>query len=196
VGAGPLLVVLTGPSGAGKDTLLAHLKSLGRHYHISVNATTRDQRPGEVHGVDYYFVSQEEFQRMLDDGDLLEHAIVYGQDKGVPKAPIRKALAEGRDVLMRTDIQGARTIQRLIPGAITIFVSPPSDDELRSRVKKRGGDSDEQVKLRQETAVREMAVAGEFDYTVVNDDLARTADEIDEIISSERARAGREAVRL
>ena len=154
MGAGPLLVVPTGPSGAGKDTLLAHLKSLGRPYYVSVNATTRDRRPGEADGVDYYFVSNEEFQRMLDEGELLEHALVYGQHKGVPKAPVREALASGRDVLMRTDIQGARTIKRLIPGAITIFVAPPSDEELRRRVQERGGDSDDQVKLRQETAVR------------------------------------------
>jgi guanylate kinase len=196
VGAGPLLVVLTGPSGAGKDTLLAHLKSLGRPYHISVNATTREPRDGEVDGVDYHFVSKEEFQRMLDEDELLEHALVYGQEKGVRKAPIREALARGRDVLLRTDVQGARTIKRLVPGAITIFVAPPSDDELRSRVRKRGSDSDDQVKLRQDTAVREMAVAEEFDYTVVNDDLARAANEIDEIMSRELERAGREEVRL
>ena len=119
MGSGPLLVVLTGPSGAGKDTLLAHLKSLGRPYHISVNATTREPRHGEVDGVDYYFVSKEEFQRMLDEDELLEHALVYGQDKGVPKAPIREALASGRDVLLRTDVQGARTIKHLVTGAIT-----------------------------------------------------------------------------
>jgi len=196
LGAGPLLVVLTGPSGAGKDTLLAHLKSLGRPYHISVNATTREPRRGEVDGVDYQFVSKQEFQRMLDEDELLEHALVYGQDKGVQKAPIREALASGRDVLLRTDVQGARTIKRLVPGAITIFVAPPSDDELRNRVRKRGADSDDQVKLRQETAAREMAVAAEFDYTVVNDDLARAADEIDEIMSRERARDGREEVRV
>ena len=196
LGAGPLLVVLTGPSGAGKDTLLAHLKSLGRPYHIGVNATTREPRHGEVDGVDYHFVSKEEFQRMLDEDELLEHALVYGQDKGVQKAPIREALASGRDVLLRTDVQGARTIKRLVRGAITIFVAPPSDDELRSRVRKRGGDSDDQVKLRQETAVREMAVAKEFDYTIVNDDLARAAEEIDEIMSRERQRAGRQEVRV
>ena len=196
MGAGPLLVVLTGPSGAGKDTLLAHLRSVGRPYHISVNATTRDRRPGEIDGVDYYFVSKEQFQRMLNDGELLEHAIVYGQEKGVPKAPIRKALADGRDVLLRTDIQGARTIKRLVPTAVTIFIAPPSDAELRRRVETRGGDSDEQVKVRRETAEREMAVAEEFDYTVVNDDLERAADEIEEVMSRERARAGREPLRL
>lgn len=196
MGAAPLLVVLTGPSGVGKDTLLAHLKSQERPYHISVNATTREPRTGEVDGTDYYFVSKEEFQRMLDDGELLEHAVVYGQEKGVPKAPIREALVSGRDVVMRTDIQGARTVKRLVPSAITIFLAAPSGAELRRRVKKRGGDSDEQVRVRRETAEGEMAAAGEFDHTVVNDDVARAADEIEAIMSRERERPGREAVRL
>lgn len=196
MGAGPLLVVLTGPSGAGKDSLLTHLRTLGRPYHISVNATTREPRAGEVDGVDYYFVSKEQFQRMLDHDELLEHALVYGQEKGVPKAPIREALASSCDVLMRTDTQGARTIKRLVPGAITIFVAPPSNDELRRRVKKRGGDSAEQVRVRQETAEQEMATAEEFDYTIVNDDLTRAADQIEEIMALERERPGREDVRL
>lgn len=196
MGAGPLLVVLTGPSGAGKDTLLAHLKSLGRPYYISVNATTRPPRREEVDGVDYHFVSKDQFQQMLADNELLEHAVVYEQDKGVPKTPIREALASNRDVLMRTDIQGARTIKRLVPGAIAIFVAPPSSDELRRRVKKRGGDSAEQVRLREETAAREMAVASDFDYTIVNEDLARAADEIEEIMSRERDRPGRVPIDL
>jgi guanylate kinase len=194
VGAGPLLVVLTGPSGAGKDSLLTHLKSRGRDYHVSVNATTREPRPGETEGVDYHFVSKDEFRRMLDQGELLEHAVVYGQDKGVPRGPIREALASGRDVLLRTDIQGARTISRLVPGAVIIFIAPPSEAELRRRVHKRGGDSDEQVRVRQRTAEQEMEADDEFDYTVINDDLARAADEIEEIISRERRRPGREAI--
>jgi guanylate kinase len=194
VGAGPLLVVLTGPSGSGKDTLLAQLRARGRNYYISVNATTREPRTDEREGVDYYFVSKAEFRRMLDEGELLEHAVVYGQDKGVPKAPIRDALASGRDVLLRTDIQGARTIKRLIPSAITIFVAPPSETELKRRVRERGADTDEQVKVREQTAEREMAAATEFDYCVVNDNLQRCADEIDEIVSRERLRPDREPV--
>jgi guanylate kinase len=196
VGAGPLLVVLTGPSGAGKDSLLAKLRSSSESYHIAVNVTTRAPRPDEEEGVDYYFVSKKEFERKLRDGELLEHAVVYGQDKGVPRSPIRHALASGQDVLLRTDIQGARTIKRLVPGAITIFVAPPSDAELRRRVRERGGDSEEQVKLREEIAKQEMAAATEFDYMVINDDVARAADEIQEIISGERDRAGREAVHV
>ena len=194
--SGPLLVVLTGPSGAGKDSLLAELRSRSDAYHIAVNATTRDPRDGEQEGVDYYFVSNEEFQRMIRDSELLEHAIVYGQDKGVPRSPIRHALASGHDVLLRTDIQGARTIKRIVPGAVSIFIAPPSEDELRRRVRKRGGDSKEQVKLREETARQEMAAAPEFDYEVVNDDLQKCADEIEAIMSRERSRANREAVRV
>jgi guanylate kinase len=195
-GAGALLVVLTGPSGAGKDSILNHLKSLKRPYYISVNTTTREPRAGEKEGIDYHFVSKGQFQRMLDDDELLEHAVVYGQEKGVPKAPIQAALAQGHDVLMRTDIQGARAIKELVPGAITILVAPPSEVELRRRVRERGGDSTEQVRLREKTAVQEMEAAKEFDYTVVNDELERAAADVEKIMSRERKRAGRQAVQV
>lgn len=196
MGAGPVLVVLTGPSGAGKDSLLAELSSRGRSYHFAVNATTRAPRPGEQHGVDYHFVSKGEFQRMLREGELLEHALVYGQEKGVPRAPIRQALSQGRDVLLRTDIQGARTIKRLVPAALTIFVEPPSEAELKRRVRARGADTAEQVALRERIAKEEMGAAGEFDYTVINDDLSRCAGEIEEILARERVRPGRRPVRV
>lgn len=196
MGAGPLLVVLTGPSGAGKDSLLAELRARSKSYHITVNATTRPPRENEQEGVDYYFVSKNEFERMLKGGDLLEHAVVYGQEKGVPRSPIRHALAGGRDVLLRTDIQGARTIKRLVPSAITIFVAPPSEAELRRRVRERGADGEEQVKLREETARQEMAAAQEFDYEVVNDAIRQCADEIEAIMSRERTRADREPARV
>jgi guanylate kinase len=196
VGAGPLLVVLTGPSGAGKDSLLAELRSRSESYHIAVNVTTRAPRPGEQEGVDYYFVSEKEFARMLQDGELLEHAVVYGQDKGVPRSPIRHALASAQDVLVRTDVQGARTIKRLVHGSITIFVAAPSEVELRRRVRERGGDSEEQVRLREEIAKQEIAAAPEFDYMVINEDVARAANEIEEIISRERARPGRQSARV
>jgi guanylate kinase len=170
--------------------LLAELKTRG-NYFFSVNATTRAPREDEVEGVDYYFVTKEQFQRMLDAGELLEHATVYGQEKGVPRAPIRDALSSGRDVLMRTDIQGARTIKQLVPGAVTIFLAPPSTAELRRRVRQRGGDSAEQVKVREMTSVQEIATSGEFDYQVVNDDLTTAADEIERIIARERNKRGR-----
>ena len=190
----PLLVVLTGPSGAGKDSLLVRLKSQDPSIFIVVNATTRQPRPGEREGVDYHFVSKSEFERLLREGELLEHALVYGQDKGVPRGPIRDALASGRDVLLRTDIQGARTIKRLAPGATTIFVSPPSDAELRRRVRERGADTQDQIKVREETAMQEMAAAPNFDYHVVNDDLDGCANEILRIMSEERSRPDRDEI--
>ncbi len=193
----PLLVVLTGPSGAGKDSVLDELKKLpGRPYDFAVTATTRPARPDERDGVHYHFVSREEFQRMIAAGELLEHAVVYGQDKGLPKAQVRQMLEAGRDVLMRTDVQGARYIKSIVPGAVTIFIAPPSDAELERRLRSRGGDSDEQVALRLQTAREEIARAGEFDYTLVNDDLEETAEEIERIIAEERARPDRAAIRI
>jgi len=190
----PLLVVLTGPSGAGKDSLLARLKPQDPSSYVVVNVTTRPPRTGEQEGVDYSFVSKAEFERLRRDGELLEHALVYGQDKGVPKSPIRQALASGRDVLLRTDIQGARTIKHLVPGATTIFVSPPSETELRRRVRQRGGDTQEQVRIREETAAQEMATATEFDYHIINDDLEECVNEIRRIITKEHSRPDRDKI--
>jgi len=133
---------------------------------------------------------------MLERGELLENAIVYGHHYGVPKAPIREAISSGKDVLLRTDIQGARTIKAVVPGALTVFVAAPSDAELERRLRARAADSRRQMELRLRVAKEEMAVAAEFDYTVVNDNLARCADEIEEIMSRERGRPGREAVRV
>jgi len=190
----PLLVVLTGPSGAGKDSVLARLKAQDPSSYVVANVTTRPPRAGEQEGVDYHFVSNAEFERLRRDGELLEHAVVYGQDKGVPRAPIRHALVSGRDVLLRTDVQGARTIKRLVPGATTIFVSAPSEAELRRRVRERGSDTQEQVTVREETATQEMASAAEFDYRVVNDSLEECANEIRRIMSEERSRPDRNEI--
>lgn len=189
----PLLVVLTGPSAAGKDSLLAHLKSTGRPYHFGVTATTRLPRPSERDGVDYHFVSEPEFERMVAEGELLEHALVYDQHKGVPKAPIRQALAQGKDVLIRTDVQGARTIKAIVPSALTIFIAAPSDAELERRLRARGEDTPEQMELRLRIARQETAAATEFDYAVENDDLQRCATEIEDILSREREKSGRQA---
>lgn len=194
--AGPLLVVLTGPSGAGKDSVLNTIRESGRPYHFTVTATTRDPRPGEEHGVDYYFVTREEFDGLVQNGELLEHAVVYGQQKGVPKEPIREALREGKDVLMRTDIQGARFIKSNVPGTVTIFITVPSREELERRLTARAADPPEQMEVRLREAEAEMATADEFDYAVVNDDLDRCAEEIEEIIERERAREDRQRVEV
>ncbi len=193
----PLLVILTGPSGAGKDSLLDEMKRLpGRPYAFAITATTRPPRPAERDGVDYHFVSREQFQRMVENGDLLEHAIVYGQEKGLPKAQVREQLESGHDVLLRTDLQGARYIKSIAPDAVTIFIAPPSDAELERRLRSRGGDTDEQVRLRLETARQEAAQAGDFDHLVVNDDLEKSVAEIERIIAEERSRPGRAAIEI
>jgi len=124
----PLLVVISGPSGVGKDAVRKRMQERGCPFHFVVTATDRPQRPGEVHGKDYFFISAAEFDRMLANGELLEHAIVYGQHKGIPKAHVRQALTSGQDVLMRVDVQGATTIRRLVPEAVLIFLMPSSEE--------------------------------------------------------------------
>lgn len=189
----PLLVILTGPSGAGKDTLAAALGSRpGSTIGFAVTATTRPPRVGETDGRDYHFVSDAEFGRMIRDGEMLEHAIVYGQRKGVPISSVRRVLHEGKDVLLRTDVQGARFIKAQVPGALTVFVAPPSREEMERRLRERDSDTESQVALRLKTASEEMDAAAEFDHTVVNDDLERAATEIEAIIARERERPGRE----
>jgi guanylate kinase len=193
---GPLLVVITGPSGVGKDTVLDRLESLKRPYHFAVTATTRPPRPEETDGLDYLFLSDQQFDEMLAKEEFLEHAVVYDRRYGVPKPPIRDALAAAKDVLMRTDIQGARYIKSVCPSAVTIFLLPPSKGEMEWRLRSRGTDTVKQLKLRLRTARDEIAAADEFDHTVVNDDLNACVDEIERILAAERSRKGREPVRL
>ena len=195
--AAPLLVILTGPSGAGKDTLAAALGSRpGSTIGFAVTATTRPPREGETDGRDYHFVSDAEFERMIRDGELLEHAIVYGQHKGVPTSSVRRVLGAGKDVLLRTDIQGARFIKAQLPGALTVFVAPPSREEMERRLRDRDSETEDQIAIRLKTASEEMDAAGEFDHTVVNDDLERAATEIETIVARERERPGRQPLSL
>jgi len=195
-GPAPLLAVITGPSGVGKDSLLSRLKSLNRPYHFAVTATTRPPRPEETDGVDYFFLSDRQYDEMLAKGDFLENATVYDYRYGVPKPPIREALAAGKDVVFRTDIQGARYIKSVSPGAVTVFLLPPSWDELEWRLRSRATDSPAQLDIRLRTARDEMAAAEEFDHTLVNDDLNACVDAIERILAAERSRKGREPVRL
>jgi guanylate kinase len=190
----PLLTVLTGPSAVGKDSVLARLRELLPGAHFTITATTRAPRASERDGVDYYFYSVSEFEAMIERGELLEHARVYGDWKGVPKAPIVAALRAGRDVLMRTDVQGARYIQSAFPGAVTIFVNPPSREELERRLRDRAADDEEQARVRMKIASEEMAGAGEFGHAVVNDDLERCARDITAILERERLSPDRKAV--
>jgi len=190
----PLLVVITGPSAVGKDTLLERLRAGFPGAHFAITATTRPPREGEIDGVHYYFHSVPHFEAMIATGELLEHARVYGDWKGVPLAPVREALGSGKDVLMRTDVQGARHIKGIAPSAVTIFIAPPSIEELDRRLNDRGADTDEQAAIRLKIADEEMAAAGEFDHTVINDDLDACVAEIEAILETERLRPGRKAV--
>lgn len=194
----PLLVVISGPSGVGKDSVIKRMGELGHQFRFVVTATDRPRRSGEVEGVDYYFVSTAQFERMIAAGELLEYAQVYGQYKGVPKTQARQALSEGTDVMMRLDIQGAMTMRRLVPEAVTVFLSPPSLEALVGRLERRASDSAEQVQHRLETALGEMHSIQDLDYVVVNHegDLDAACRQIAAIIVAEKCRASRRAIVL
>ncbi len=194
----PLLLVFSGPSGVGKDSVLAGLRARGGDYHFAVTATTRPQRPGEMDGRDYHFLTRQRFEEMLAAGELLENAIVYDEHYGVPKAGVREALARGQDVVMRTDIQGVATIKGAVPQAVTIFLAPASVAELEERLRRRGADSEEQLRLRLATARRELDAACHFDHVVVNAEgkLAGAVAQVERIIAAEKERPERGPVHI
>ncbi|MEK7814411.1 MAG: guanylate kinase [Chloroflexota bacterium] len=188
--APPLLVVLSGPSGVGKDAALAELKKLGRPWHFVVTATTRPPRPGERNGVDYIFLDGDSFLKMRERDEFLECAQVYGRWYGVPRSQVRQGLTAGRDVILKVDVQGAATVRRLAPEAVFIFLMPDSLEELRGRLAQRMTESSPELGLRLSTAREELARVHEFDYRVVNRDgcLDQTIAEIDAIIAAEKCR--------
>jgi guanylate kinase len=194
----PLVVVISGPSGVGKDASLKKMKEMGYPFHFVVTATTRPRREGEVDGVDYYFVSMGEFAQLIEKGELLEYAVVYGQYKGIPKQQVRDALASGRDVVLRIDVQGAATIRRLISGALFIFLTAESEEALIKRLMERKSESPDGLKIRAATAREEIKRMEEFDYCVVNRDcnLRETAESIAAIIKAEKARVHPRRVKL
>lgn len=186
----PLLVIISGPSGVGKDAALMRMRELGFPFHFVVTATDRPKRIGEIPGVDYHFLSTTEFERMINDGEFLEWANVYGQLKGIPKWEIRDALASGKDVVLRIDVQGAATIRALAPDAILIFMLAKNEEELRSRLQWRRTDSPEQIERRIETARLELEHIPGFDYVIVNEEarLDEAVGQIRSIISAEKQR--------
>ncbi len=194
----PLLIVISGPSGVGKDTVLQRMKERRMPFHFVVTATTRPPRPGEVHGRDYFFISNDEFADLIEKQDLLEWARVYNDYKGIPKQQVRDALATGHDVIMRLDVQGAATVRQLAPGAVLIFLAPASEDELVRRLHERKTETPEGLKLRIATARRELARMQEFDYCVMNRDMAleTTVDQIIAIIEAEHSRIHPRKVQL
>jgi guanylate kinase len=196
--ANPMLVIISGPSGVGKDTIIAALQERGHRpeYHYVVTCTTRARRPGEVDGVSYNFVSLEEFAALRDGGELLEANEVHGNWYGTPRAGVRDALSDGRHAILKIDVQGARVVKSCVPEALLIFVVPPSLDTLVEHLKARRTESAEQLELRQRNAALELARKDDYDYVVVNEEgrVDLTAARIEEIIDLEERRGFRRAV--
>lgn len=194
----PLLIVISGPSGVGKDSVLKNMKARDLPFHFVVTATSRPQRQGEVDGVDYFFVTKDEFEEMIGQGALIEHALVYEEYKGIPRDQVHEAFNSGRDVIMRIDVQGAATIRGLYPQALLIYLSTRSEEELVQRLKARKTESPEKLELRLDTAREELQQVELFDYYVINTEkkLDQTVDTIVGIIHAEHHRTSPRQVQI
>lgn len=186
----PLLVVLSGPSGVGKDAVLARMRKLVRPFHYVITATTRPKRAGEKNGVDYHFLSRKEFQQMVDKHQFLEWANVYDNYYGVPKDEITSALSRGVDAIVKVDVQGAATIKEILPQAVFIFLMPPSGEELEKRLRKRRSESSADLALRLERAKGEIKSLPIFDYVITSrqNKLDEVVSQIDAIVATEKRR--------
>ena len=194
----PLLVILSGPSGVGKDTVMAGLREAGVPFYQVVTAATRPRRPDEQDGLDYHFVSKERFAEMIERKELLEHAVVYGDYKGIPKEEVRKWLHSGLDVVLRIDVQGAATLRRMVPQAVAIFLVASSEEEMVKRLHERKTEEAGVLALRIATAREELQRLKEFNYVVVNreDCLDETVRQVISIMTAERCRVDWEPVQL
>jgi guanylate kinase len=175
----PHVTVLAGPTAVGKGTVSTYIRDNYPEVWLSVSATTRDPRPGEQDGVHYFFVGPEEFARLVDEGEMLEWAVVHGRNSyGTIRSKVMEAVAQGKRVLLEIDLQGARQVKHSMPEARFVFLAPPSWDELVRRLVGRGTETAEEQQRRLETAKLELAAEAEFDVTIVNDDVRRAADEL------------------
>lgn len=182
-----MLVVLAGPSGVGKGTIVAGLVARDPGLWESISYTTREPRPDEVDGVDYHFVTRAEFEALRDSGGFLEWFEVFGDLKGTPRTPVEERLAAGGDVLLEIDVQGALKVREVFPEALLVFVKPPSPEELRRRLTERGTESAAALDARLAAAAVEVARAGEFDAVVVNDDVVQAVDQVAGILAGPRS---------
>ncbi|MGH7093611.1 MAG: guanylate kinase [Stellaceae bacterium] len=186
------LLVLSSPSGAGKTTITRRLLERDRSLSLSVSVTTRPRRSSEIDGRDYQFIDQATFDRMAAAGDLLEHATVFGHCYGTPRQPIEAAIAEGRDIVTDIDWQGTQQVKASLPDhLVTIFVLPPNMQALEARLRTRAQDSAEVVASRMEKSIEEMSHWPEYEYVIVNDDLALSVEQAEAVIAAERTRRGR-----
>ncbi len=166
----PLLIVISGPSGVGKDSVLKSMRDRDLPFHFVVTATSRPPRDNEIHGVDYFFISSADFAEMIENDELLEYAVVYGDYKGIPKEQVRQALSSGKDVIMRIDVQGAATIRQISPQALLIFLTTQNEAEMIERLKLRKTETRDGLNERIATAREELKRMFEFDYVVINPD--------------------------
>ena len=184
--------IVSGPSGSGKDTLLKELFKKRPEIGFSISSITRDMRVGEVQGEKYNFITKQEFEKMIADDALLEHNVFVGNYYGTPKAPVIKAVSEGRDFVIEVDVNGAAQIRQKMPEVKSIFIMPPSFEELKRRLSGRGTEEPEVIEKRMQSALGEIARATEYDYIVVNDDIDTAVDDIISIISSESLKLERQ----
>lgn len=178
-------MVLAGPSAVGKGTLASHIVQNFDDFTLSVSATTRPPRAGELEGVSYLFVSKSQFQEMVDSNEMLEWATVHGQNSyGTPREPVELSLSKGLNVILEIDVQGAFQVKKAFPQALLVFVNPPSFEELRVRLDKRGTETERDKQTRLETAKNELEQAHQFDFSVTNDEVARCAQEVVDLVKS------------
>lgn len=194
----PLVIVVSGPSGVGKDAVIKDLKDERGDLYFVVTATSRGKRPGEVEGRDYFFVSKEKFEAWIQGGMLLEHALVYGEYKGIPRQQVDDALAAGTDVVLRIDVQGAATVKRLMPEVVSIFITAESEEVLVQRLVARKTEPLDKMVVRVQTARAENEHIKDFDYVVVNREgqLGQCVKEVSAIIDVEKARVSRRLAQL
>lgn len=186
------LIIITSPSGGGKGTLIAELMKLGDRLGYSVSYTTRPKRPGEIDGRDYSFISVEEFERRIGDGEFIEFAKVHGNYYGTSRSRVEAMIAEGVDVILEIDVQGAADVMKAVPGAVSIFILPPSFETLAKRLASRNTEGPEQLKLRLTNAFDEVARYDEFEYVVINDNVSDAVRRLESIVLGERQRRTRQ----
>ena len=180
------LIVVSGPSGVGKDTVVSKYLERNSNTYLSVSCTSRAPREGEVDGINYIFLSREEFEERISNGDFLEYAEYNGNYYGTPKYKMEEELDKGKDVILVIEVQGALKVKKLMPDALFIFILPPSINELKERLPGRGTDSPESIEGRIRTALKEIDISDEYDYQIINDDLDKTVTEFENIIKKEK----------